>query len=83
MCDRISGSEFLDGYSEKTGLITAYCGICRGWDFMDDMQQKYRIGFPGLCRNRTDFCGNKYYYRGSCRDGGWMDYHVIRYSDEC
>ena len=58
MCDRISGGEFLDRYSEKTGFITAYCGICREWNLMDNMQQKCRIGFSGMCRNRTDFCGN-------------------------
>ena len=33
MCDRISGGEFLDRYSEKTGFITAYCGICREWNY--------------------------------------------------
>ena len=67
------GVNYLDRYSEKTGFITAYCGICREWNLMDNMQQKCRIGFSGMCRNRTDFCGNKYYYRGSCRMGdGWL-----------
>ena len=31
------GVKFLDRYSEKTGFITAYCGICREWNLMDNM----------------------------------------------